>query len=223
MHQSLLWQWAQQHFISVNRSARCLHTVRCGFRKKEKRQKDTAGPPIKTILAHKCYINKRFETTFTPLVRNICKIPAKTDRAEGVVFCSLDSIRCRAYLIICVCCIMDVPPAVDPDPQTAAFISCLLLLSFFFPPLTSFFSVKQRSHMSLFSGSKSRSLVCPFFLPLFYSVSCPCYRRCLLGIVCRPESSQFALLVAHSGFVNPLDFPVSWERVRSVCCLADLC
>lgn len=92
---------------------------------------------------------------------------------EGLLFCISDSIRFRAHLIVCVCCIMDVPPAVGSDPTSQPSTP-----AFFKFPHTPFFSAKEGSHMSPLWLQRSIRPFPPHFtlspVLTIYPCSCSC-------------------------------------------------
>lgn len=84
-----------------------------------------------------------------PVLHKYAKPMKETDERSGVLYLRFNKVSGSSDR---VCSIMDVLPAVDPDPtaQTSA-------------PVFPSHSLLKRAPTCLLSGSEARSLLCPFF------------------------------------------------------------
>lgn len=117
----------------------------------------------------------------------------QTQTDGGLLPCIFSSIRCRAHLNVCVCCIMDAPPAVDPDPTTQPST-----------PVSALSSLLKTDPTRLSFWLWGMILTLPFFFLLLLPYPVLIISTRSWGWCVDLSSSQFALLVAHSVFFEDL-------------------
>lgn len=130
-----------------------------------------------------------------PVLHKYAKTMKETDERSGVLYLRFNKVSGSSDR---VCSIMDVPPAVDPDPtpQTSA-------------PVFHSHSLLKRAPTCLLSGSEARSLLCPFFQVKLRILSLSVQALGVGSLTC---SSDLALVFACGVlFEGLLDFFLSPE------------
>lgn len=157
--------------------------------------------------------------SFASVVHNTWKCDnTEVHKCEGAEFCVFDSIRHWHHLIMCVCCIMYISPAVQLDPT-------LLLSTSIFYVSSPVSSMLKRAPTCLFSSSEAWSLLCPFFpLVLLHISSLISAQAVENGAQTSVRQSLLHCLRTVLCLKTCLISQLSWDGGCPVCCLLpDLC